>query len=126
MLAAYADADALPPGGAQDKAWHRTWQAASHAGHLAEAAAPALGSPAKKIAKHAVRVQDGLGDRADAILLQEHLGQVRQAEAASTSDVYLAGLVAGIEHGHADRSLRAVRHRWRKAANPKHLRTLEG
>jgi CHAD domain-containing protein len=126
VLAAYADADALPPGGAQDKAWHRTWQAASRAGHLAEAAAPALGRPAKKIAKHAVRVQDGLGDRADAILLQEHLGQVRQAEAASTSDVYLAGLVAGIEHGHADRSLRAVRHRWRKAANPKHLRTLDG
>jgi CHAD domain-containing protein len=124
VLKAYAAADALPPGKAQDRAWRRTRRVAIRAAHLAEAATPVLGRPARKIAKHAAGVNDGLADRQDAILLQEHLGRVVRAETVSTPDVYVAGLSAGIEHGHAERSLRAVRHRWKKASNPKLLRAL--
>lgn len=125
VLASYAAADALPPGEAQDRAWDRTLRAAGRAGHLAEAAAPVLGRPAKKVAKHATRVHDGLGEHRDALLLQRHLGEVRDADAVPTSDVYLAGLVAGIEHRNAGRSLHSVRRRWKKASKPKRLRALE-
>ncbi|WP_042402555.1 CYTH and CHAD domain-containing protein [Streptacidiphilus carbonis] len=68
-VTARADAAAAAPAGSQrDQALHATRKAAKRARYAAEGARPAVGKPAKRMAKAMKRLQQLLGERQDALL----------------------------------------------------------
>ncbi|WP_411105487.1 CHAD domain-containing protein [Streptomyces sp. cmx-4-9] len=76
----------LEPGGARDLALHEARKAAKRARYAAEAATPALGKPAKHLAKAVKSVQTLLGDHQDGVVAREALrGLAVQAAAAGES-----------------------------------------
>ena len=60
-----------PAGPARDLALHRARKSARRARYAAEAAAPAVGLPARKFARAMKRVQSVLGEHQDAVLARQ-------------------------------------------------------
>ncbi len=70
------EAEKLPDGSERDEALHRTRKAAKRLRYTAEAARPALGSPAGKLARRAERLQDVLGAQHDGVVTLECLSGI--------------------------------------------------
>ncbi|MEU5438039.1 CYTH and CHAD domain-containing protein [Streptomyces sp. NPDC020719] len=113
-----AHALALDPGVPRDLAMHDARKAAKRARYAAEAAAPALGGPAKKFAKRMKAVQTVLGDHQDSVVAREALrGLAVQAHLAGES-AFTWGLLYGQEAATAAERERELPEVWAKASRP--------
>lgn len=107
---------ALDPGEERDRALHEARKAAKRARYAAEAAAPALGKPARRLAKAAKSVQSLLGDHRDGVVAREALlGLSAQASDAGES-AFTWGLLHGREEGRSARLEHRLPAIWAKAA----------
>ncbi|GGY31076.1 CYTH and CHAD domain-containing protein [Streptomyces omiyaensis] len=113
-----APALALDPGPERDVALHEARKAAKRARYAAEAAAPALGKPAKRFAKRVKAVQSLLGDHQDTVVARLALRDLAtQAEAVGEPSFTWGVLHARQEEAAAEgeRELPGV---WKRAAAP--------
>ncbi|MCH0542730.1 CYTH and CHAD domain-containing protein [Streptomyces sp. MUM 203J] len=94
----------LEPGRERDLALHDARKAAKRARYAAELARPALGRPAKRLARSLKRVQDVLGDHQDGVVAREALKDLaQQAHAAGEPSFTWGVLYAREETAAADR-----------------------
>ncbi|HLI42272.1 MAG TPA: CYTH and CHAD domain-containing protein [Streptosporangiaceae bacterium] len=100
---------------------HAARKAAKRARYAAEAARPVLGGPAKAIAATAERLQEVLGTYQDGIVAQRRLAQMSDG----AGETFLLGMVAGVEHCAAERTLDDIAAVWAKASKPKYARRLK-
>lgn len=105
-----------------DLARHEARKDAKRARYAAEAAAAVLGRPAARVAKQAKMIQEVLGGYQDGVIAQERLGQA--AAAAAPEELFILGMLSGIEHCAAQAALHDIPEVWRQATRPKHLRPL--
>ncbi|MEU4223694.1 CYTH and CHAD domain-containing protein [Nonomuraea sp. NPDC026600] len=124
VLTRYTEAQKLPEGAERDRALHSTRKAAKRARYTAEAAAPVLGIPAKKLAKQAERLQETLGRRQDALVAQQELTQLATRPGLRVADAFTLGLLLADERHAADAALRDLAPVWKKAAKPGLLKAL--
>ncbi|MFD3541353.1 CHAD domain-containing protein [Streptomyces sp. NPDC058662] len=112
------DALAMEPGHERDLALHDARKAAKRARYAAEAAVPALGKPAKRLAKAVKSVQTLLGDHQDGVVAREALhGLALQASAAGES-AFTWGVLYAREEARAERCERELPAVWKKASDP--------
>ncbi|GAA4635629.1 CYTH and CHAD domain-containing protein [Actinoallomurus vinaceus] len=126
MLRRHARAAELSPGPARDAALHGTRKAAKRARYTAEAAVPALGSPAKKLARRAKRLQGILGAHQDGVIAAERLGEVARRPGTPPAEAFAAGRLAEREERGRERELRDLPAAVKKAAKRRPLRALRG
>ncbi|MEV5711542.1 CHAD domain-containing protein, partial [Actinoallomurus sp. NPDC052274] len=124
MLRRHAHAAGLPAGPARDAALHRTRKAAKRARYTAEAAAPALGSPAKKLARRAERLQEVLGAHHDGVVAAERLGELARRTGTPAVEAFALGRLVEREERGRERPLRDLPAAVKKAARRKPLRRL--
>ncbi|RZS90793.1 CHAD domain-containing protein [Motilibacter rhizosphaerae] len=77
----------------EDDEWHETRKAAKLVRYTAEAIAPALGKPAKRLAKQVTRVTELLGDHQDAAIAAETLHGIAAGEHVSGRQGFTLGLL---------------------------------
>ncbi|MDI3388572.1 CYTH and CHAD domain-containing protein [Streptomyces sp. B-S-A8] len=95
---------AADPGTERDQALHEARKKAKRTRYAAEAAKPALGKPAKRLAKRAKKLQSGLGEHQDSVMTRAALRDLAgQAHAAGESS-FTYGLLYGREERTAERS----------------------
>ncbi|GAA4609928.1 CYTH and CHAD domain-containing protein [Actinoallomurus liliacearum] len=124
MLRRHAHAAGLPAGPARDAALHRTRKAAKRARYTAEAAAPALGSPAKKLLRRAERLQELLGAHHDGVVAAERLGELARRPGTPAIEAFALGRLSEREERDRERPLRDLPAAVKKAAKRKPLRRL--
>ncbi|MFD6184086.1 CHAD domain-containing protein [Streptomyces goshikiensis] len=108
----------LEPGHERDLALHEARKAAKRSRYAAEAAVPALGKPAKRLAKAVKKVQTLLGDHQDSVVAREALlGLGVQATAAGES-AFTWGVVHAREEALAERRERELPDVWAAADDP--------
>ncbi|MBD0709744.1 MULTISPECIES: CYTH and CHAD domain-containing protein [unclassified Streptomyces] len=106
---------ALDPGKERDLALHEARKAAKRTRYAAEAARPALGKPAKRMAKRVKAVQSLLGEHQDAVVARRALrGLGAEADAAGEPS-FTWGLLHGHEESAADRAERELPRVWSRA-----------
>ncbi|MGW7450647.1 CYTH and CHAD domain-containing protein [Streptomyces sp. NPDC054787] len=109
---------ALAAGPERDLALHEARKAAKRARYAAEAAAPALGKPAKRLAKAVKKVQSLLGDHQDSVVAREALrGLALQADGAGES-AFTWGVLHAREEALAERREGELPDLWAKASDP--------
>ncbi|MFF8602586.1 CHAD domain-containing protein [Streptomyces sp. NPDC015232] len=109
---------ALAPGEERDRALHEARKAAKRARYAADAARPALGKPAKKLAKRVKAVQSLLGEHQDAVVARAALREIAiQAHAAGES-AFTWGLLHGREEAAAAAAERELPAVWARASAP--------
>ncbi|MEW2138652.1 CYTH and CHAD domain-containing protein [Streptomyces sp. NPDC005409] len=109
---------ALTAGPERDLALHEARKAAKRARYAAEAAAPALGEPAKRLAKAVKKVQSLLGDHQDSVVAREALrGLALQADGAGES-AFTWGVLHAREEALAERREGELPDLWAKASDP--------
>ncbi|MFI6742914.1 CHAD domain-containing protein [Nonomuraea sp. NPDC050451] len=122
----YAHAERLPDGEERDRALHSTRKAAKRARYTAEAAAPALGKPAAKLAARAEDLQETLGRHQDAVVARQRLMEIAAEPDLSTADAFTLGLLLGAERRAAAEAVRDLRPARRHAAKSAvHLRAMK-
>jgi CHAD domain-containing protein len=108
----------------RDTARHDARKAAKRTRYTAEAAAPALGSPAAAVAANAKGMQDVLGRFQDGVIAQERLSHIA-AEAADPHETFALGALYERERHEARAALDDVPAAWEHAHNPKILQSLD-
>lgn len=98
-----AEALGLDPGEERDRALHEARKAAKRARYAAEAAAPALGKPARRLAKAAKSVQNLLGEHRDGVVAREALLGLGAQAADAGESAFAWGLLHGREEGRSAR-----------------------
>jgi len=106
-----ADGQALPAGPRRDEALHEARKADKQLRHVTEIAAPAVGKPARRLARQAKKLQDLLGDYQDAVVARPLLHQLGAAAAANGRPVSTYYLVDALEQVRTDRVLQKLPHR---------------
>jgi CHAD domain-containing protein len=124
MVRRYAEAERLPAGERRDTALHRTRKAAKRARYAAEAAGEALGTPAKKLARRAERLQEILGAHHDGVTAAQHLTRVAGRPGLPASDVFTLGRLTELQRRKQDGALRRLPAAARKASRRKLTRAL--
>jgi CHAD domain-containing protein len=109
---------ALPPGGERDLAMHEARKAAKRARYAGEAAAPALGRPAKRFAKRMKAVQTVLGDHQDSVVAREVLRTLAIQAYMAGETAFTWGLLYGQEAQAAADRERELPKAWAKASEP--------
>ncbi|MET8507911.1 CYTH and CHAD domain-containing protein [Streptomyces sp. NPDC004787] len=110
---------ALAPGEERDRALHEARKAAKRARYAADAARPALGKPAKKLAKRVKAVQSLLGEHQDAVVARDALREIAiQAHGAGES-AFTWGLLHGREEAAAAAAERELPAVWARASAPR-------
>ncbi|MEV4949333.1 CYTH and CHAD domain-containing protein [Streptomyces sp. NPDC053755] len=108
----------LEPGPERDLAMHEARKAAKRARYAAEAATPALGKPARRMAKRLKAVQSVLGDHQDSVVARETLRTLAiQAHAAGES-AFTWGLLYGREEALGAAREREFPQVWERASAP--------
>ena len=110
-------ADALGPK-PRNAALHQVRRRAKRVRYAAEAVAPALGRPARRLARIATEIQDVLGVHQDAVIAAEWLRRVAANDGAGIG--FAAGQLAALEH----REARRARRRWPKTWQRTHQKQL--
>jgi CHAD domain-containing protein len=90
------DVRALTLDGA-DAEWHETRKAAKKARYAAEACAPVLGTPAKKLAKQVERVTEMLGEHQDAAVAAQRLHEFALAGRVGAESAFCLGVLHAAE-----------------------------
>ncbi|WP_149183118.1 CYTH and CHAD domain-containing protein [Streptomyces sp. TRM49041] len=87
----------MDPGQDRDVALHEARKAAKRARYAAELARPALGRPAKRLAKRMKAVQRVLGDHQDSVVAREALRDLAIQSHAAGESAFVWGLLYGRE-----------------------------
>ncbi|MGW2837884.1 CYTH and CHAD domain-containing protein [Streptomyces sp. NPDC001493] len=106
----------LPPGHDRDLALHRARKAAKRTRYAAEAARPALGKPAKRLAKRVKAVQSLLGDHQDGVVARGTLRAMAVHAHGAGESAFTWGLLYGREEAAAARLEDELPHVWARAA----------
>ncbi|WP_338676661.1 CHAD domain-containing protein [Streptomyces sp. SCSIO 30461] len=109
---------ALPAGHDRDLALHEARKAAKRARYAAEAATPALGKPARRLARRMKAVQTVLGDHQDSVVARSTLRDLAIQAHAAGEPSFTWGLLHGQEEALAARRERELPGVWAKASSP--------
>lgn len=109
---------ALTAGEERDVALHEARKAAKRARYAAEAATPALGKPAKRMAKAMKSVQSLLGDHQDSVVAREALHGLAVQAAGAGESAFTWGVVYAREEVEAERRERELPEVWADASDP--------
>lgn len=109
---------ALDPGEPRDLALHEARKAAKRARYAAEAAAPALGKPARRLAKAVKAVQNLLGDHQDSVVAREALRGLGVQSAGAGESAFTWGVLYAHEEEISARRERELPRVWEAAAAP--------
>ncbi|MER6317464.1 CYTH and CHAD domain-containing protein [Streptomyces sp. NPDC001581] len=109
---------ALPEGEERDLALHDARKAAKRLRYAAESAVPALGKPAKHLAKAGKTVQTLLGDHQDSVVAREALRGLAVQAAGAGESAFTWGVLYAREEALAERRERELPDIWTKAADP--------
>ncbi|MFJ8163243.1 CHAD domain-containing protein [Streptomyces sp. NPDC096136] len=107
----------LDPGEERDRALHQARKAAKRARYAAEAAAPALGKPARRLAKAAKSVQSLLGEHQDGVVAREALLGLGSQAADAGESAFAWGLLHGREEARSARLEHRLPAVWAKAVS---------
>ncbi|MFI0740989.1 CHAD domain-containing protein [Streptomyces sp. NPDC021100] len=116
LAARIAHALATDPGPARDAALHEARKAAKRARYAAEAAVPALGKDARRLAKRLKAVQTVLGDHQDSVLTRNALRLISAQAAVAGEATFTYGLLYGREEARAAEGERALAGVWERMA----------
>ncbi|GGY83673.1 CHAD domain-containing protein [Streptomyces nitrosporeus] len=108
----------LPPGPDRDTALHEARKTAKRVRYAAEAARPALGKPAKKVAARTKKVQKALGDHQDSVVARDALRTLAAQAHGAGESAFTWGLVYGHEEAAAGERERELPGVWARAAEP--------
>ncbi|MCX4778377.1 CYTH and CHAD domain-containing protein [Streptomyces sp. NBC_01264] len=108
----------MDPGEDRDLALHEARKAAKRARYAAEAAAPALGKPARKLAKAVKAVQSLLGDHQDGVVAREALRGLGVQAAGAGESSFTWGVLYAREEALAERRERELPQVWAATAGP--------
>lgn len=109
---------ALDPGEDRDLALHAARKAAKRTRYAADAAAPTLGKPARKVAKRVKSVQSLLGEHQDSVVAREALRELATQAHGAGESAFTWGLLHGREEAAAEAGERDLPGVWAKAAAP--------
>ncbi|KJY44865.1 metal-binding protein, partial [Streptomyces sp. NRRL S-444] len=101
-----------------DLALHEARKAAKRARYAAEAAGPALGKPAKRLAKAVKSVQSLLGDHQDSVVARDALHGLGVQAAGAGESAFTWGVLYAREEGLAERGERELPDVWAKVSAP--------
>ncbi|MFI0010595.1 CYTH and CHAD domain-containing protein [Streptomyces globisporus] len=107
-----------PPGPERDTAMHEARKAAKRARYAGESARPALGKPAKRIAKRVKAVQTVLGDHQDSVVAREALRTLAIQAHAAGETAFTWGLLYGQEEAVAEARERELPEVWARTSDP--------
>ncbi|MEU9035484.1 CYTH and CHAD domain-containing protein [Streptomyces sp. NPDC048352] len=107
----------LDPGQERDHALHDARKGAKRARYAAEAAEPALGKPARKLAKAMEAVQDVLGEHQDSVVARTALHDLTHQAHGAGEPSFTWGLLHGREEARAERSERDLPAVWAEASD---------
>ncbi|MFI8501245.1 CHAD domain-containing protein [Streptomyces sp. NPDC085524] len=110
---------ALEPGHERDLALHEARKAAKRARYAAEAAVPALGKPAERLAKAVKKVQSLLGDHQDSVVAREALRAIGAQAAGGGESAFVWGVLYAREEALAEQRERELPGVWAAASKPK-------
>ncbi|MEV7417638.1 CYTH and CHAD domain-containing protein [Streptomyces sp. NPDC089919] len=108
----------MPAGHERDLALHDARKAAKRARYAAESAVPALGRPAKRVAKEMKAVQTLLGDHQDAVVARGALRDLAVQATAAHEPGFTWGLLYGREEALAEARERELPDLWERASRP--------
>ena len=109
---------------ASDATWHQTRIAAKRARYAAEACAPALGKPAKQLARKLSRITDTLGEHQDAVVATETLTRLATAQRVPSRTAYWLGVLHEQERAAARAARASFADEWAKVKTSKSTRWL--
>ncbi|MEV7276161.1 CYTH and CHAD domain-containing protein [Streptomyces sp. NPDC093111] len=109
---------ALDPGVRRDLALHAARKAAKRTRYAAEAAAPVLGKPAKRLAKRVKAVQSVLGEHQDSVVARAALREIAVQAHTAGETAFTWGLLYGREEADAAARERELPGVWERAAAP--------
>ncbi|MEV5796975.1 CYTH and CHAD domain-containing protein [Streptomyces collinus] len=92
----------LPPGEQRDLALHDARKKAKRTRYAAEAAIPALGGPARSLAKSMKSLTSLLGDHQDSVMARRTLRELSAVANAAGESAFTYGLLYGREEGRAE------------------------
>lgn len=105
----------LPSGQERDAAIHNARKTAKRLRYAAEAARPALGKPAKRLARRAKAVQQVSGAQHDGVVAGEELRRLAVSAHAAGEPGFTWGLLAGQERAAAAARVRQLPETWARA-----------
>ncbi|CAM5601254.1 CYTH and CHAD domain-containing protein [Streptomyces aurantiogriseus] len=108
-----------PPGAERDAALHEVRKGAKRLRYAGEAAGPALGKPARRLAKRAKAVQKALGDHHDSVVARDSLRRQAVAAHAAGEPGFTWGLLHGQEQATAAERERQFPQLWKRASKPR-------
>ncbi|MEU9993236.1 CYTH and CHAD domain-containing protein [Streptomyces sp. NPDC048045] len=91
----------LPPGGERDVAVHEARKKAKRTRYAGEAAVPALGGPARSLAKAMKSLTSLLGDHQDSVMARRTLHELSEAAHGEGENAFTYGLLYGREEQRA-------------------------
>jgi CHAD domain-containing protein len=109
-----------PAGRPRDVALHETRKAAKRARYAAEAAEPALGKKARKLAGRMKRVQSVLGDHQDAVIARATIRDIGIQAHLAGENAFTFGLLHERAHRQAGACQDAAYTAWRQARKSRH------
>jgi CHAD domain-containing protein len=107
---------ALEPGPERDTALHEARKKAKRTRYAAEAARPALGGPARRLAEEAKSLQRPLGGHQDSVMAREALRSLAHDAAEAGEDRFTWGVLHGREEKEAALAEAALPARWAEVA----------
>ncbi|MEU6663771.1 CYTH and CHAD domain-containing protein [Streptomyces sp. NPDC046821] len=111
------EALAKDPGTDRDVSLHEARKAAKRARYAAELAVPALGDPAKAVAKHAKALQTLLGEHQDSVMAREALHDLAAQAYEAGESAFTYGLLYGREEARATAAEDELPPLWAKAVS---------
>ncbi|MYU08929.1 CHAD domain-containing protein [Streptomyces sp. SID8366] len=108
---------ALPPGTDRDLALHEARKKAKRARYAAEAAAPALGAPVRRLTSAMKTLTTLLGDHQDSVMARRTLRELAAVAHAAGESAFPYGVLYGREEARAAAAEAELPARWRRAAD---------
>lgn len=104
LLRAVRTASPVPPGEQRDVALHEVRKKAKRVRYAAELAGPALGRPARTLARTAKRMQETLGEQHDSVVARQRLWEYGVAAHRDGRSTFTHGRLHAQEQARADRA----------------------
>ena len=118
-------ADKLGPA-RRDPVWHRVRILGKRARYACEAAEPAFGPPARRLARRLTAVQDILGEHQDAVVTADTLLELAHQHPADTEMVLACGRLVERERVAAQAARATFHAAWSTVDSPRYTRWLRG
>jgi CHAD domain-containing protein len=107
-----------PAGPGRDTALHEARKAAKHARYAAEAASPAFGQQATRLAKRVKKVQSVLGDHHDGVVTRATVRELGVQAHLAGENAFTFGVVYEKDACRAKDLEARARHAWKQASHP--------